>query len=60
MSYRHHIEAHLIPQLGRIRLRDLRSRHLTEAYARLVKQRKEEIAKAEAARRATSTWTPAI
>jgi integrase len=50
VSYRHHIEAHLIPQLGRIRLRDLRSRHLTEAYARIVKQREEEIAEAQAKR----------
>lgn len=50
VSYRHHIEAHLIPQLGRIKLRDLRSRHLTTAYERIVEQREFEIAIAKAKR----------
>jgi integrase len=50
VSYRHHIEAHLIPQLGRIKLRDLRSRHLTTAYERIVEQREFEIAVATAKR----------
>jgi integrase len=38
--------AHLIPQLGNIRLQELRGRHLTAAYERIVEQREAEIAAA--------------
>jgi integrase len=52
LNYRHHIETHLTPRLGRLRLQDLRGRHLTEAYHHIVEQRQAEIAIAEEARAA--------
>lgn len=50
LAYRHHIEAYLVPQLGHIRLCDLRGEHLTLAYERIVDEREAEIALAKARR----------
>lgn len=42
----------MIPQLGRIKLQELRGRHLTNAYERIVARREEEIAAARQVRAA--------
>jgi integrase len=52
VGYRQHIERDLIPQLGRVRLQELRGRHLTKAYQRIVAKREEEIAAAKQLRAA--------